>query len=134
MRVKAGSATAPAVRCRKALRESFICASCWRILLSLKYAPLILKCQGSRSRKRLKQSELCPIQVAVCRRGMEARYHGQWCNQRLGRMGTAMSVEKDNLVCAQFVGIDSIIYGVEDMDLCHRFFDDWGLRTIKRTD
>ena len=49
-------------------------------------------------------------------------------------MGTAMSVEKDNLVCAQFVGIDSIIYGVEDMDLCHRFFDDWGLRTIKRTD
>src|SRR5215212_4917883 len=33
---------------------------------------------------------------------------------------------------AQLVGIHSLIYGVEDMDLCHRFFDDWGLRTCKR--
>ena len=34
----------------------------------------------------------------------------------------------------RFVGIDSVVYRVEDMDLCHRFFDDWGLRTVKRTD
>lgn len=32
----------------------------------------------------------------------------------------------------QFVGIDSIVYGVVDMDLCHRFYDDWGLRTARR--
>ena len=32
----------------------------------------------------------------------------------------------------QFVGIDSILYGVDDIDLCHRFYDDWGLRTIRR--
>ena len=35
---------------------------------------------------------------------------------------------------AKFVGINSLVYRVEDMDLCHRFFDDWGLRTVKRTD
>lgn len=34
----------------------------------------------------------------------------------------------------RFVGIASVVYRVEDMDLCHRFFDDWGLRTVKRTD
>ncbi len=44
-----------------------------------------------------------------------------------------MSEETDNSACARFIGIDSIVYGIEDMDLCHRFFDDWGLRTIKRT-
>ena len=39
----------------------------------------------------------------------------------------------DSPIFARFIGINSIIYGVEDMDLCHRFFDDWGLRTIKRS-
>ena len=45
-----------------------------------------------------------------------------------------MSEQTDNSACARFIGIDSIVYGIEDMDLCHRFFDDWGLRTTKRTD
>ena len=40
----------------------------------------------------------------------------------------------NNPISARFIGIDSIVYGIEDMDLCHRFFDDWGLRTIKRSD
>jgi hypothetical protein len=44
-----------------------------------------------------------------------------------------MSEKMDNSVSARFIGIDSIVYGVEDMDLCHRFFDDWGLRTTKRS-
>src|SRR3954471_16511189 len=38
----------------------------------------------------------------------------------------------NNPISARFIGIDSIVYGIEDMDLCHRFFDDWGLRTVKR--
>ena len=37
-----------------------------------------------------------------------------------------MSEERENSFGARFIGIDSIVYGVEDMDLCHRFFDDWG--------
>jgi hypothetical protein len=45
-----------------------------------------------------------------------------------------MSKQDSDQLCAKFVGIDSIVYGVEDMDLCYRFFDDWGLRTIKRAD
>jgi hypothetical protein len=45
-----------------------------------------------------------------------------------------MGEQTDNSACARFIGIDSIVYGIEDMDLCHRFFDDWGLRTTKRTD
>ncbi len=45
-----------------------------------------------------------------------------------------MSKQSSDQLGAKFVGIDSIVYGVEDMDLCYRFFDDWGLRTIKRTD
>ena len=45
-----------------------------------------------------------------------------------------MSKQSGNKLGAKFVGIDAIVYGVEDMDLCYRFFDDWGLRTIKRTD
>ena len=44
-----------------------------------------------------------------------------------------MSEEMDNPISARFIGIDSIVYGIEDMDLCHRFFDDWGLRTVKRS-
>lgn len=32
------------------------------------------------------------------------------------------------------VGIDSITYGVEDVDLCRRFFTDWGLREIQPGD
>ena len=39
----------------------------------------------------------------------------------------------NNPISARFIGIDSIVYGIEDMDLCHRFFDDWGLRTVKRS-
>ncbi|HEV8259170.1 MAG TPA: VOC family protein [Burkholderiales bacterium] len=31
------------------------------------------------------------------------------------------------------MGIDSIVYGVEDMEICHRFFSDWGLETVRRT-
>ena len=45
-----------------------------------------------------------------------------------------MAIEADNPISAQFIGINSIVYGIEDMDLCHRFFDDWGLRTVKRSD
>jgi catechol-2,3-dioxygenase len=45
-----------------------------------------------------------------------------------------MIEQTDNSAGARFIGIDSIVYGIEDMDLCHRFFDDWGLRTIKRSD
>jgi len=44
-----------------------------------------------------------------------------------------MSEAMNNPVSARFIGIDSIVYGIEDMDLCHRFFDDWGLRTVKRS-
>jgi Glyoxalase/Bleomycin resistance protein/Dioxygenase superfamily len=44
-----------------------------------------------------------------------------------------MSAKMNNSVSARFIGIDSIVYGVEDMELCHRFFDDWGLRTTKRS-
>ena len=28
-------------------------------------------------------------------------------------------------------GIDKIVYGVEDLDTCIRFFDDWGLDRIE---
>jgi hypothetical protein len=43
-------------------------------------------------------------------------------------------IEEGDTSVARFIAIDSVVYGIEDMDLCHRFFDDWGLRTIKRTD
>jgi catechol-2,3-dioxygenase len=46
-----------------------------------------------------------------------------------------MAIMNDNTrsaASARFIGIDSVVYGVEDMDRCHRFFDDWGLRTLKR--
>ncbi len=57
----------------------------------------------------------------------------QWRNE-ICEAGIVMSEEGDKSAFARFIGIDSIVYGIEDMDLCHRFFDDWGLRTIKRTD
>ncbi len=28
------------------------------------------------------------------------------------------------------VGIDAITYGVEDLELCRRFFSDWGLKEV----
>ncbi|MCK9913315.1 VOC family protein [Microbacteriaceae bacterium K1510] len=34
----------------------------------------------------------------------------------------------------QFRGVASIVYGVEDMDLCYRFFDDWGLSPKSSSD
>ena len=31
-------------------------------------------------------------------------------------------------------GVESVIYGVEDLDLCVRYFDDFGLPLIEQTD
>jgi len=35
---------------------------------------------------------------------------------------------------ASFIGIESIAYGVEDMERCCAYFDAWGLRTVSRSD